>query len=84
MPWGFPRQTVVMEAGARAINEDKSPVPDIYKRQLMNLILVGGGLVPTIGILGGSFLYYFYPASSGGGGGALKALDRNGDPVTLT
>ena len=40
--------------------------------------------MPTIGILGGSFLYYFYPASSGGGGGALPALDRNGDQVTLT
>lgn len=58
-------------------------IPDMEKRNLMNLILLGS-LTATIGSLGGPFAYYFYPSVGGGGGGALPALDANGDVITLT
>lgn len=45
-------------------------IPDMEKRNLMNLILLGS-VGATIGTLGGPFLYYFYPAMGGGSGGAL-------------
>jgi len=61
---------------------DASEIPDMEKRNLMNLILLGS-LAATVGGLGGPFLYYFYPASTGGGGGGLVARDAQGDEVTF-
>ena len=62
----------------------ESPVPDMYKRNLMNLILLGS-LAATVGTLGGPFLFYFYPAGAGGGGsGGLVAKDAIGDDVKAT
>merc|ERR1719258_228344 len=57
-------------------------VPDMQKRTLMNLILLGS-VALTVGGLGGPFLYYFYPAGIGGGGGGLIAKDALGDDVTF-
>jgi len=58
-------------------------VPDMQKRTLMNLILLGGGVLPVVATLGGPFLYYFYPAGVGGGTGGLIAKDAVGDDVTF-
>jgi len=57
-------------------------VPDMQKRSLMNLILLGS-IALTVGGLGGPFLYFFYPAGAGGGGGGLIAKDAVGDSVTF-
>lgn len=57
-------------------------VPDMQRRSIMNLVLLGGAAVP-VGWMGGGFVYFFVPPTKGGGGGALKALDANGDAVKL-
>ena len=62
-----------------ALNSDDF-VPDMQRRSIMNLVLLGGAAVP-VGWMAGGFIYFFVPASGGGGGGALKALDANGDVV---
>ena len=55
-------------------------VPDMQRRSIMNLVLLGGAGVPVLW-LGGGFVYFFVPASKGGGSAGLKALDANGDVV---
>jgi cytochrome b6-f complex iron-sulfur subunit len=57
-------------------------VPDMGKRNTMNLILLSS-VAATVASLGGPFLYYFYPAGGGGGGGGLVAKDAVGDDVTF-
>jgi len=54
-------------------------VPDMQRRTIMNLVLLGGAGVPVLW-LGGGFVYFFVPPSGGGGGG-LQAKDANGDAV---
>jgi len=56
-------------------------VPDMQRRTIMNLILLGGAAVP-VGWLAGGFIYFFIPPSGGGGGGGLVAKDALGDDVT--
>jgi cytochrome b6-f complex iron-sulfur subunit len=55
-------------------------VPDMQRRTIMNLVLLGVAAVP-VAWLGGGFGYFFVPPSKGGGGGALAALDAKGDAV---
>jgi len=56
-------------------------VPDMQRRTIMNLVLLGGAGVP-VAWLGGGFVYFFIPPSKGGGGGGLIAKDALGDDVT--
>lgn len=57
-------------------------VPDMQRRTLMNLVLLGGAGVP-VAWMGGGFVYFFVPPSGGTDAGAgLAALDANGDKVT--
>ena len=58
-------------------------VPDMQRRTIMNLVLLGGAAVP-VGWMGGGFIYFFVPLSKGGGTGGVAALDANGDQVKLT
>jgi len=58
-------------------------VPDMQRRTIMNLVLLGGAAIP-VGWLGGGFVYFFIPPSKGGGGGGLVAKDALGDDVTVT
>merc|ERR1719454_1145497 len=55
-------------------------VPDMQRRTIMNLVLLGGAGVPVLWMLGG-FVYFFVPP--GGGGGGLIAKDANGDDVLV-
>jgi cytochrome b6-f complex iron-sulfur subunit len=57
-------------------------VPDMQRRTIMNLVLLGGAAVP-VGWLAGGFVYFFVPAGGGGGGAGLTALDAKGDAVTF-
>merc|ERR1719188_903581 len=50
----------------------------------MNLILLAGGVVPTVGALGVPFVLFFIPRGGGGGGSGLVAKDKVGDDVTFT
>jgi hypothetical protein len=71
-PWGMPRLTKVEMAGATL--DGDSFVPDMQRRSIMNLVLLGGAAVP-VGWMGGGFIYFFVPPSKGGGEGGVKALD---------
>ena len=55
-------------------------VPDMQRRTIMNLVLLGGAALP-VGWMGGGFVYFFVPPSSGGGGGGLQAKDALGNQV---
>jgi cytochrome b6-f complex iron-sulfur subunit len=69
--------------GGAAVEVVEGPfIPDMEKRSLMNLILLGS-IGASVACLGGPFIYFFYPAISSGGGGGLTAKDANGDDVTL-
>jgi len=57
-------------------------VPDMQRRTIMNLVLLGGAAVP-VAWMGGGFVYFFVPPTSGGGGGGLTAKDALGDDVTV-
>lgn len=55
-------------------------VPDMNKRNIMNLLLVGAiGLPGTC--LAGGFAYFFVPPSGGGAGGGVNARDADGNAV---
>merc|ERR1711924_537609 len=56
-------------------------VPDMQRRTIMNIILLGGAAVP-VGWMGGAFVYFFVPPSGGGSGAGLVAKDALGDDVT--
>mmetsp|Transcript_29666 Transcript_29666/g.53139 ORF Transcript_29666/g.53139 Transcript_29666/m.53139 type:complete len:233 (-) Transcript_29666:214-912(-) len=58
-------------------------VPDMQRRQLMNLVTVAASAVPVLVCLGG-YLYYFYPQVGGGGGGATPCGDIAGAAIVLT
>merc|ERR1719447_1720937 len=51
-------------------------VPDLQRRTIMNLVLLGGAAVP-VAWLGGGFIYFLVPPSSGGGVQARDALGNN-------
>eukprot|EP00239_Pterosperma_sp_CCMP1384_P006040 CAMPEP_0197847000 /NCGR_PEP_ID=MMETSP1438-20131217/4900_1 /TAXON_ID=1461541 /ORGANISM="Pterosperma sp., Strain CCMP1384" /LENGTH=220 /DNA_ID=CAMNT_0043458795 /DNA_START=107 /DNA_END=769 /DNA_ORIENTATION=- len=60
-----------------------SMVPDMAKRNTMNLLLVGALGLPG-SLLAGGYAYFFVPPSSGGGAGGQSAKDANGDDVKLS
>jgi cytochrome b6-f complex iron-sulfur subunit len=55
-------------------------VPDLQRRTIMNLVLLGGAAVPVAWLAGG-FIYFFVPPGGGGGGGGLRAKDALGNDV---
>ncbi|CAM6098914.1 unnamed protein product [Calypogeia fissa] len=57
-------------------------VPDMGKRQLMNLLLLGAISLPSAGLLG-PYLYFLVPPSSGGGGAGVTAMDALGNDITM-
>jgi cytochrome b6-f complex iron-sulfur subunit len=58
-------------------------VPDMQRRQLMNLIVVAAAGVPFTICLGG-YIWFFVPQTGGGGGsGATACGDEKGFPVPL-
>jgi len=55
-------------------------VPDMGKRNVMNLLLVGAIGLPATSLVGG-FAYFFVPPGGGGGGGGQAAKDAQGNDV---
>merc|ERR1719199_1027999 len=68
-PAANPVSTVTMSAAADDF------VPDMQRRTIMNLVLLGGAGVPVLW-LGGGFVYFFVPR-----GGGLRAKDALGNDV---
>lgn len=56
-------------------------VPDMDKRNVMNLVLLGGIGLP-VGAMAVPFLAFFVPASSGGDGGGQVAKDALGNDIS--
>merc|ERR1719171_3257708 len=57
-------------------------VPDMQRRTIMNLVLLGGAGVPVLW-LGGGFVYFFVPPGGGGSGAGLVAKDALGADVKV-
>ncbi|CAN6453312.1 unnamed protein product [Victoria cruziana] len=57
-------------------------VPDMSKRQLMNLLLLGAISLPTAGMLV-PYATFFAPPGSGGGGGGTFAKDALGNDILV-
>ncbi|MBD3883168.1 cytochrome b6-f complex iron-sulfur subunit [Phormidium tenue FACHB-886] len=60
-----------------------SDVPDLKRRQFMNLLLVGAGGGTVLGMLY-PVVKYFIPPSAGGGGGGTTAKDALGNEIFLS
>lgn len=79
-----PGYTVTKKDGAvkvQAAAAAPERVPDMGKRNLMNLLLAGAVSLPTAGLLG-PYLYFLVPPSSGGGGLVVTAKDALGNDIT--
>eukprot|EP00270_Netrium_digitus_P012263 TRINITY_DN3969_c0_g1_i1.p1 TRINITY_DN3969_c0_g1~~TRINITY_DN3969_c0_g1_i1.p1 ORF type:complete len:227 (-),score=31.68 TRINITY_DN3969_c0_g1_i1:397-1077(-) len=70
-------------AGVVAMSTAPAYVPDMNRRNLMNLILAGGIALPGGAVLGG-WLFSLVPPGSGGTGGGVVAKDAFGNDVTST
>merc|ERR1712216_577957 len=55
-------------------------VPDMTKRSVMNLLLVGAIGLPATSLIG-DYAYFFVPPSAGGGGAGQPAKDANGNDI---
>lgn len=69
-----PRVAPIAAAGAPAY------VPDMDKRNTMNLLLLGAVSLP-VGYLAYGYAYLFVPPKAGGGGGGQYAKDAQGNDV---
>ncbi|KAL5730714.1 plastoquinol--plastocyanin reductase [Ranunculus cassubicifolius] len=63
---------------ASSISADR--VPDMGKRKLMNLLLLGAISLPTATMLG-PYAIFFAPPGSGGAGGGITAKDALGNDI---
>ncbi|HEY9906636.1 MAG TPA: cytochrome b6-f complex iron-sulfur subunit [Thermosynechococcaceae cyanobacterium] len=61
---------------------ESSDVPDLGRRQFMNLLLVGAGGATVLGMLY-PVVKYFIPPASGGGGGGVTAKDALGNDILV-
>jgi cytochrome b6-f complex iron-sulfur subunit len=66
-----------------ALVEEGAFVPDMERRNIMNLILVFGGALPAVGGLAVPYVLFFIPRGGGGGGGGLTAKTKAGDDITF-
>jgi len=60
-----------------------SDVPDMGRRQFMNLLMVGTGMTTVLGALY-PVVKYFIPPSSGGSSGGVTAKDALGNDVIVS
>jgi cytochrome b6-f complex iron-sulfur subunit len=66
-----------------ALVEEGAFVPDMERRNIMNLILVFGGALPAVGGLAVPYVLFFIPRGGGGAGGGLTAKTKAGDDITF-
>ena len=77
VPGGTQRQETSV---ARALTGPASFVPDLQRRQLMNVVLVSTAAIPLFVALG-AYLWYFVPPVATGVGGAQLCGDLDGTPI---
>ena len=65
----------------RALVSEGEFVPDMERRNIMNLVLLFGGVLPAVGGLAVPYVLFFIPRGGGGGAGGLPALTKAGDQV---
>lgn len=75
-----PSRGVACQATSGILPED---VPDMEKRKLLNLLLLGAISLPTVTMLG-PYTYFFVPPGSGGGSGGIVAKDKLGNDVVVS
>mgnify|MGYP001158210007 FL=1 len=61
----------------------KDFVPDMERRNIMNLILFTGGVIPSVGGLAIPYILFFIPKTNDSAGGGLPALTKSGDKITF-
>ncbi|XP_034601378.1 cytochrome b6-f complex iron-sulfur subunit, chloroplastic isoform X1 [Setaria viridis] len=76
---GMGRRSITCQA-ASSIPADR--VPDMEKRKLMNLLLLGAISLPTVGMVV-PYGAFFIPAGSGGAGGGTYAKDKLGNDIKV-
>tara|TARA_B110000305_G_C19262014_1_gene550019 strand:- start:266 stop:742 length:477 start_codon:yes stop_codon:yes gene_type:complete len=79
----FSRTSTTLMATPNSTYEPPAMVPDMAKRTVMNLLLVGAASGPILG-MGVPYLLFFVPRTGDSGSAGVDALDRNGDVVKLT
>lgn len=62
---------------------ESSDVPDLGRRQFMNLLLVGAGAGTVLGMLY-PVVKYFIPPASGSGSGGVTAKDALGNDIVVS
>jgi len=89
-PSGTPGWNVAGSSSAQngvamnALVEEGAFVPDMERRNIMNLILVFGGALPAVGGLAVPYVLFFIPRGGGGAGGGLTAKTKAGDDITFS
>ena len=66
----------------KSLVDDDTFVPDMERRNIMNLVLLFGGLIPAVGGLAVPYILFFIPVTSGNAGGGIPALTKTGDSIT--
>ena len=61
----------------------KDFVPDMERRNIMNLILLVGGIIPSVGGLAIPYILFFIPKTNDSTAGGLPALSKAGDKITF-
>nr|O49078.1 RecName: Full=Cytochrome b6-f complex iron-sulfur subunit, chloroplastic; AltName: Full=Plastohydroquinone:plastocyanin oxidoreductase iron-sulfur protein; AltName: Full=Rieske iron-sulfur protein; Short=ISP; Short=RISP; Flags: Precursor [Fritillaria agrestis]AAC04807.1 cytochrome B6-F complex iron-sulfur subunit precursor [Fritillaria agrestis] len=74
------KEMVSRKVTCQATSIPADRVPDMGKRQTMNLLLLGALSLPTAGMLI-PYGAFFVPPSSGGGGGGIVAKDAVGNDI---
>eukprot|EP00897_Mesotaenium_endlicherianum_P006011 jgi/Mesen1/5438/ME000270S04605 len=69
------------QLGAISASGAPAYVPDMNKRNTVNLLLLGAIGLPTLGALG-PYVYFFVPPGSGSGSAGVVAKDALGNDVT--
>eukprot|EP00250_Pteridium_aquilinum_P007096 c1688_g1_i1 orf=213-905(+) len=85
LPFAPLKGSVKQRNAAKVVAMATAParVPDMGKRKLLNLLLLGAISLPSAGALG-PYLLFFVPPSSGGGGSGLIAKDALGSDIVAS
>lgn len=80
-PFVDTRQSITIKKPTRMSTSEEAFVPDMDRREAMNLILSGAFGVNVLGLVI-PYLAFFMPPDAGNGGGDVIAKDVNGNDVT--
>merc|ERR1719305_976048 len=70
----------VVTAPQMALVEEGSFVPDMERRNIMNLVLLFGGVLPAVGGLAIPYVLFFIPAAAAAAAAACRPSPRPATP----